>query len=473
MMTSPAFTLEKRLFLFSMPGLILVLAMSLLGGLAILNGAVTVERTIAAQTVFLSNGEQVTQDWLEELVSIEKGGAASAPTAARPMHIRMPAILPPAPLAGFAASSSDLYPSTTTLTPWANPVDLFMEYEFSNPTLSSIGGFDLTFLVVVLIPLIMIGASFDIFAADRERGRSRIIAVQSGHVGPSIWMRLIIRNLFIWSLLTLILALAVICMPSIFSFSERLLSFCLWWAVAALYGLFWFALIAFAIAFLKRSETVAALLFASWAIFVFAIPAIGNGIAEASYPPPSRLAFLSEMREGEVKAIRDSAELTAGFLADHPELIESDEAVPSFYQSNFLANLEVTKRTMPALDAYNKSRQQRDSLTDKIQYFSPAMMTNAALKTLAGGDVNRNMAFQNQARQALRDLSETVGPAVISKKRISVSEFESIPAFKFQEKSVSQMLNVFMSRLLIIFLLTIVLLIAAYQRLKSSLEYLL
>lgn len=55
-------------------------------------------------------------------------------------------------------------------------------------------------------------------------------------------------------------------------------------------------------------------------------------------PPPSWLVFLSEMREGEVTAIRETTVLTAGLLADHPELTVSDEAAPGFYRSNFLAN---------------------------------------------------------------------------------------------------------------------------------------
>ena len=88
------------------------------------------------------------------------------------------------------------------------------------------------------------------------------------------------------------------------------------------------------------------------AVSVFAVPAIGGALAEASYPPPSRLVFLSEMREGEVTAIRDTAALTAGFLADHPELTVSDEAAPGFYRSNFLANREAARRTTPVLELF-------------------------------------------------------------------------------------------------------------------------
>lgn len=477
MTNTPVLALEKRLFLFSLPGLVVAFAVIALGWLAAVNGQTSVKRTIEAQTQFLESGNEAVKEWRDALVEIEKTGEASSPFDARPMNIRMPAALPPAPLADFAIGSNDLHPTTTTLTGWSNPGDLFIEYEFSNPTLASIGGFDLTFLVVALLPLIMIGASFDILAGDRERGRARLIAAQAGHVGPSVWKRLVIRNLAIWACFGLVATLAAFSSP--FNATPnttgpaRFTHFAAWFAAASVYGLFWLSLIAFAAAVIKRSETVAASLFASWAVFVFAVPAIGGALAEASYPPPSRLVFLSEMREGEVTAIRETAALTAGFLADHPEMTVSEEAVPGFYRSNFLANREAARRTTPVLEAFNQSRHQRAQLISKLQYLSPAMIANNALTTIAGGDVARNMAFQEQARAALNDLSERIGPAVVAKQRLSVAEFDAIPAFAFRERTLAEKAAVFAAPLGFLVLVAAVLLFASRRRLGAPLEKLL
>ena len=473
MTSASALTLEKKLFIFSISGFAVPIAIFVLGAIAAINGQNVVKRSVEAQTQFVEAGNEAVKEWRDQLVEIEKSGAATSPFDARPMNIRMPAVLPPAPLADFAVSTSDMHPTTTTLSGWANPADLFIEYEFSNPTLSSIGGFDLTFLIVVLAPLIMIGASFDILAGDRERGRARLVAAQAGHVGPSVWKRLALRNLTIWICFAAIALIAAVVAPGGVSLPDRLSHFIAWFAVAAIYGLFWFALIAFAAAFIKRSETVAASLFASWAVFVFAVPAIGGALAEAAYPPPSRLVFLSEMREGEVKAIRETAELTAGFLADHPEMIESEEAVPGFYRSNFLANHEAAKRTTPVLEAFNRSRQQRTALIGKLQFLSPPMIANNALTKIAGGDVTRSMAYQNQARAALGDLFEAIGPAVVAKQRISLAEFDSIPAFKFQDRSLVQKLGAQAAPAGFLFLLSVALLLTASRRMKAPLEQLL
>lgn len=473
-MTIPsALSLEKRLFLFSISGFSIALAIFVLGAVAAINGKGVVARSIEAQAQFVDAGNQGVKAWRDQLAEIEKSGAATSPYDARPMNIRMPAALPPAPLADFAISLSDMHPTTTTLTGWANLADLFVEYEFSNPTLSSTGGFDLTFLIVVLAPLIMIGASFDVFAGDRERGRARLIAAQAGHIAPSVWKRLALRNFAIWIFIGAIAAVAAMIAPSGVSAAVRFSHFAVWFAVAAIYGLFWFALIAIAAAFIKRSETVAATLFASWAVFVFAVPAIGGALAEAAYPPPSRLVFLSEMREGEVKAVRETAELTAGFLADHPEMIESEEAVPGFYRSNFLANREAAKRTTPVLEEFNQSRRRRAEFIAKLQFLSPPLIANEALTTIAGGDVARSMAYQAQARAALNELSARIGPAVVAKQRISLAEFDAIAPFAFQDRSLGEKSMAIAAPLGFLLFTALLLLFVARRRFTAPLERLL
>ncbi len=473
MISAPTFSLERKLFVFSIPGLAIAVTVIVLGVVAAVNGQSIVTASINAQTQFVDAGEQGVKEWRDALVEIEKTGAATSPFDARPMNIRMPAVLPPAPLADFAVSGNEIHPTTTTLMGWANPADLFIEYEFSNPTLSTIGGLDFTFLIVILAPLLMIGACFDVLAGDRERGRARLIAAQAGHVAPSVWKRLALRNLTIWICFGVTAATAAIIAPAGVSMPDRLAHFLAWFAVAAIYGFFWFALIAFAAAYIKHSETVAASLFAIWAVFVFAVPAIGGALAETAYPPPSKLVFLSEMREGEVKAIRETAELTAGFLADHPEMIESDEAVPGFYRSNFLANREAAKRTTPVLEEFHQARRQRTQLISKLQFLSPSMIANNALVTIAGGDVTRNMAYQDQARVALNDLFERIGPAVVAKQRISVAEFDAIPDFAFQDRSLSQKTASCVAPLGFLILISAALLFAARQRLRAPLEKLL
>lgn len=84
--------------------------------------------------------------------------------------------------------------------------------------------------------------------------------------------------------------------------------------------------------------------------------------------------------------------------------------------------------------------------------------------------VARNMAYQEHAHVALNDLFARIGPAVVAKQRISVAEFDAIPAFTFQDRSLSQKVASFAAPLGFLALLSAVLLIAARQRLRAARE---
>lgn len=473
MISSPTLALERRLFLFAPSGLVAALALAALVLAAAVAGKGAVTRTIATQDAFQTEGTAALDEWRTALAEIERTGEAPGPYVARPMSILLPAVLPPAPLGDFAAAGSNLHPTTTTISGWANPADLFAEYEFENPTPASLGGLDITFLVVALMPLIMIAVSFDVLAGDRARGRARLVAAQAGHVHMAVWERLIVRNAALWAAFAIAALLAAVVTPPCAALGPRLLAFGAWLAVALVYGLFWFGLIALAGVLSKAAEAVAASLFAAWAVLVFAVPAIGGALAEGLYPPPSRLAFLSEMREGEVAAVRETAQLTAGFLADHPEMTVSDDAVPGYYRSTFLANREAGRRTTPVLDAFNASRADRTRLVGALQYLSPPMIADRALTAIAGGDVTRAMMFQDQARDALQDLHARIGPAVVAKQRISLADFDAIKRFAFQDRTLGQTLIKRAAPLG--FLLTLVggLLWFARKRMRAPLERLL
>lgn len=470
MINSMTFALERRIFLFALPGTLIISCLVLLGAYAAISGKSYVEQAVAGQADFESQSNEAVTEWRDALVEIEASDEAPSPYAARPMNLRLPASLPPAPLADFAIGSGDLFPTTTKLTGWANPADLFIEYEFANPTILGMGRFDLTFLVIVILPLVMIAASFDVFAGERERGRARITAAQAGNIQSSVWKRLFMRNTAIWLVFSLIALVAAFVAPAPQMSSARFFSFILWLGVAWGYGLFWYALIAFAVAFGKRSETVAASLFSLWAVFVFAVPAIGGAIAEAAYPPPSRLIFLSEMREGEVEAVREAEKLTNTFLAEHPEMAQSTEDVPGFFRGAFLSNREAGKRTTPVLEAFTQSRQNRKALVGRLQFLSPALIANNALVTIAGGDIARNMAYQEQARAALNDLFERIGPAVVAKQRISVAEFDAIPEFEFRDRTLGQKVSSFAAPLGFLIVISALLIVGARRRMAAPLE---
>ena len=469
-MKSTALFLECRTFLFAAPGIALIVSLLILGGYAAYSGKSKLTRLAQAQADYAQTRNAALDAWRDELVEIESAPGAAAPAyAARPMNIRKPAVAPVAPLGDFAIGASDLLPAQTELSAWVNPADLFNEYEFANPTLLSIGRFDLSTMVVLLLPLLMIAASFDIWSAERESTRARLIAAQAGAVKSLIWSRLLFRNGLIWGVFALVALAAGLAAPAGLS-SARLANLAGWIGAAWIYGAFWFALIAFAVAYFRRSEIIAATLFALWAGFVFLTPAIGGAVSEALYPPPSRLAALSAMRDAKSEAGKATAELTQGFLADHPEMTVSDDDVPFYYAGTWLANREAATRTAPILRAFEQSRQRRQETINLLQYLSPTVIVNRALLSFTGGDVDRYRAYQAEARAALADLSQRIGPAVVAKQRLSLAAYDAIAPFSFTETAASDKVRRLAAPLSFLLALTLALGWGARRRLGAPLE---
>lgn len=468
-MTRPDLSLEIRQFLITPVGALVVALVVLVSLAAVLSGRAHVDRTVTAQKDFTQKSATALAEWRDALETIERAGASTSPYDAQPMNIRIPASLPPSPLGDFAIGATTLHPSMTEITPWSNSVNLFGEYEFANPTTLALGRFDLAFVAVVIIPLLMIVVSFDVLAADRESGRLRLGAAQRADRSSGVFARLLVRNGAIWAGFAATLVFALIASPSVMS-ADRVAHFAAWTAICLVYFSFWVAVIAAAVAWIRRGDAAAAVLAAAWALLVFALPGLTAGTADFLNPPPARLAYLSEMRAAQGAAEREADRLTEGFLRDHPTLTVSDEEVPGYFRSAFLANRETERRTAGILEDFVRSADARRAIADRAQYLSPPLIVHRALVAVAGADIDRMLAFKAEARRALGRLSDAVASAVITKRRISLAEFDRLERFQFGDAPLSRTLARFAIPIAYVLALTGLLLILARRRFRAPLE---
>ncbi|HEU4531006.1 MAG TPA: DUF3526 domain-containing protein [Steroidobacteraceae bacterium] len=473
-MTTPALLLERKTFFVALPGLMALALVVALTVHALSSGEARRQSDAAAAARFEASVDKSLHDWRSALARVEAEGSAASRFAGRPMNIAYPAALAPAPLGDFAVGPSDLHPATATITPWNTSASLFSHYQFQNPTVLALGHFDLTFVVIVIMPLLMIAASFDVLGGERSRGTLRMAAAQAARLDRFVWSRLIVRNGALWLALMAIAAAAVMLQPPEVSRVGRVVRFAAWTGAAGTYAIFWFGLVVAAVAWLKRSETVAASLVAGWAVLVLAVPALADAAGEALNPPPSRLAYLSQMREAQNVANREVDRLTQGFLLDHPELTIADQTAPvPFHRSAYLANLEVERRTAPVLEALAHSHAERRALMERVQYVSPAIVVQNALNSIAGADVDRYVRFAAHARLSLARLNELVGSAVVSGGRTSASELDAFFCCEFTETSLEHVWRKAAGPLACVLLVAVTLLLMAGRRLAAPLERLL
>jgi ABC-2 type transport system permease protein len=404
-------------------------------------------------------------EWRDALHAIEREGRELSPTDGNPMNILFPAVLAPSSLGDFAVGHSDLQPAAAEISPWRNAANMFGRYQFENPTTIASGRFDMAMVMVLLMPVLMIAISFDVVAQERARGTLPMVMSHPVRLGTIVWTRLLFRNGLLWLIAVSAMVLLLLLNDGD---GDRLGRFAVWLASSLSYGLFWLTLIALVVALTRSATAAAASLVAAWAIFTLAAPAVIAVASEALYATPSRLAYLSEARLAQGETNRELDRLTEGFLMEHPDLTVSDEQVPAYFRATYLANEAVRDRTAPILEAYEQARDGRERLTGLAQFLSPSVITQRLLHLAAGADLERQHRYQNQARAALYTLSATVGPAVVSRNRISVSEFDGLRPFHFADRSVAELAGAAAGPLAYLLLLSLGLAAAAQRRLAIT-----
>ena len=422
-----------------------------------------------AQTASLASFEaeafEELDEWRDDLLAIEEGRVEPSPFTANPMSILFPAVLPPSSLADFAVGHSDLHPVSGSLSTWRNLSTVFGRYQFDNPASLAASAFDVAVVVVLVLPVLMIAVSFDILAGERSRGSLAMVLSTPLRLPRLVWTRLLFRNGLLWlaAVLTM-LALVVVNDTG----GDRYARFAVWLAVSLAYGLFWLTAIAFCVARFRSATNTAAAMVGLWLTLALALPAAIATLAEAAYPTPSRLAFLSEVREAQGETNRNLAKLTEGFLMDHPELSVGDEAMPSYYRAAFLSNQAARESTRPIVDAYDSARAGRAQTLRLAQYLSPSIIAQRLLVASAGADLDRQHRFQSQARVALDQLAQEIGPAVVSRNRISLDEFDTLTPFTFEDRAAADIAADAFVPIVFLLVLSLVIGTLAHRRLDSA-----
>jgi ABC-2 type transport system permease protein len=296
-----------------------------------------------------SQAATAMERWLADLRALETRGAQSGvpPWSASPMDLEFPSSLPPAPLADFAIGQADMLPSVGKLSLWDPDVRLFSRYEFEDPVSLALGALDLSKAIVLLLPLLMIVLSFDILSAERDAGRLELTLAQGADLRRLFWQRLWIRCGIVMGVV-LIIATAAFALNAATPLSARLPAFALWSACAVLYGAFWFAVIGHVASSNRSGESNIVRLLLCWAGLTLIVPAAVTAIAEAIYPPPSRLAYLAEARRIEIETERSEGAVASGFFIDHPELVVDDASeMPAYLRTAFFVTSTVDTATGP------------------------------------------------------------------------------------------------------------------------------
>ena len=347
-LVSQEFGLLRRVSVLWWLGLMLLV----LSALAAFSGSVRVN-TLQSVVAERSEGERQIRDSL--VATLERyansGEEGDEPVAAKPGSMGFSvtstyAGMPAAPLAPLAIGVSDLLPYYYRLDAHG-AYTLVQGGEIENPLNLRVGGFDVAFVMVFLLPIIVVALGYDIMSREKELGVLALIGAQGVRLSHFIAAKVIARGTVIG--LMIVAANAVAIAVSLYLGAEwNLAAASLWTLIAVLYGLAWFALAVLINAFGLGSSTNGVILANIWLVFVIVVPAMVKLAATTLYPAPSRVALTTELREAASEADERAAEAREQYFFDHPEMVDGDVDQEIFFRQVALSEQDIGASVEPA-----------------------------------------------------------------------------------------------------------------------------
>jgi len=235
---------EFKLLLRSSWLLVLLISIVSLFAFATYNGKKNVEKRLFDISKMQSELHKKDSTMLATLTKIEKNQAVDVPywqLPSEPMTIgfRHPrlAIMQPETLSFLATGQSDMYTHFKSPTVYGN--NFALDYsEMVNPVQLLFGNFDLAYVLIYILPLLIIAFTYNILSKEKELGTLQLLNAQPISIMTWLLQKMVIRYI-IFTTIIIVSLLVIIATFSLNAFSNisNLLGLLI---IVAGYILFWF-----------------------------------------------------------------------------------------------------------------------------------------------------------------------------------------------------------------------------------------
>lgn len=346
--------------------------------------------------------------------------------------------IPSAALGAFAVGQTDLLPPVYKISASGYAAH-GQSAALENPFKLLVGHFDLLFVILFLFPLFILALTYNLTASERETGLLRMLLAQPIGMPTLVWGKVLIRAALIFGAVIVCTAVAYLLTHAGESGSGT--RFLFWLLIVVLYGGFWMGLAVFVGSLGVRATTNAMILAVCWLGFVVVIPAVINVVASSIYPVPSRMAYVTAMREETSVAEQQSSESLARFFHDHPEIapVSNDDA--NFAMLRVAREEQINEQLAPVIASFETQRARQQRFIRALSYLSPALMVQQALLDVAGTGHSRHAHFTEALQTFQESWKDHFTPLYFANVAWQSSDYDTIPRFAFADESWSTVLG--------------------------------
>jgi ABC-2 type transport system permease protein len=375
-----------------------------------------------------------------QLAAIETGELpiSAAAAAGLPHVVRTEFALPMQALSGLAIGEAELRPTYAAISATTRAHEIFRFQEVDNPVLLGWGRFDLAFVLIYLLPLLLAGLGCSVLSADRETRTLQMVLSQPVTAARLATLRITLRGAALAFATALGAGIAFLLAAPDRGLGAvggtALLPALSLVAVTLAWLAFWAALTLWVVARNRSSESNALTLIVVWTVLVLVLPAISTLLARHTSPVPSRLEYIVSARAAENAASQQGRMLLQNYLLDHPELEATrGDAVSPFIKTFVLVQREVERTVAPVVARFESAERAQRMTRDTLRWLSPRDLAAEAMLTAAGNDAHRHARFEEQARQLRIDWLAAVQNAIVAGRRLGSAEYAALPRAEFRE----------------------------------------
>jgi ABC-2 type transport system permease protein len=304
------------------------------------------------------------------------------------------------------------------------------EEKLANPLKLLTGNFDLSFLLIYIIPLIVIGLNYNLLYAEKEQGTLMLLHVQRGNIHSMVIQRLLLR----WGLLLALFILLTLAGLGL-SGANQVTPFSLgyWFIIAAAYIGIWTG-ISFSIISLNRTSAFNAVsLLSIWILLVIAIPAACTVSHTAPNSSTTRMAAVAaEQRETEWAVWELSKkQLLDSFYVAYPEYKDAHayDTSPGSGRRG-MAYYHLLQQRMDRFIKKEERLQHQQAQTLSSTYlFNPVVYTQSLCNEIAGTDVSDYAFFQQQVKHFHQQWKQFFYAYAFRNRKFTPAEYYTLPRF--------------------------------------------
>lgn len=378
-----------------------------------------------------------------------------------------PAALYPSSFSSLSLGHRDLSPYFHNLTGLSFYMQLYRP-EISNPHKLLAGNFDLGFVVIFLLPLVIVALTFDLISGEKEMGTFPMLVIQSRAIGKPILLKL----LFYFLLVCLILH-ALICTAFVWSgiFWDALSCHALLWVfTATIYVLFWFALMLLILTFHKTSSFNAFVALSCWTFLLVILPSFINTLtASNTYISNTHLSGFTRRRSFSDHSEAGMSQLIREFIKRHPKMLKDSSIILSGDKGGKAYAAFVEQADMeayPVFEDYKTKVMSRNAALEWFAALSPAVNAQTIFNKIAGSDRLAFFMYQDALRKYHLDIVDYYQYKIFYNVRLTKEDYrKGGPVFQF--KPTTDLIAI-LSKVVVLCSVVVVTLTIAIIRLKRG-----